>query len=368
MNVERKMTATDRGRRELHLLDRYFGIPLVFALGAFRKKSAPPNPIRSIGVLASAAIGDTILLSAVLKDVAQTTGAKIHLFVGESNAEAAKLFECAEEITVLNVKNPLRAISLIEKETFDVWIDTGQWPRINSVFSFFAKASFKVGFQTPGQFRHFVYDQAIAHSNKVHELENFRSLFRWLNVPLKSLPHLDVQAEEVPGRIVIHAFAGGSRPYLKEWPENNWVQVINLLLAQGKCVALTGSPSDLSAAERIQSRVSRPHSVEILAGKLSLRQTAEVLQSAELVLSVNTGILHLASALGCRVLGVHGPTSVKRWGPIGPQAETLQSTLPCSPCLNLGFDFGCNQNRCMQAILPEEVIGWANKHACAQSP
>jgi ADP-heptose:LPS heptosyltransferase len=69
-----------------------------------------------------------------------------------------------------------------------------------------------------------------------------------------------------------------------------------------------------------------------LAGQLDLVQLAAVLQRLQLVLSVDTGPMHLAAAVGTPVVGVFGPSDPQRWGPIGPSVASVRIDLPCSPC------------------------------------
>ena len=145
-------------------------------------------------------------------------------------------------------------------------------------------------------------------------------------------------------------FPGGSRSYLKEWPDANWIEIIDQLTAHHYEVFLTGAKIDREKAEQIKAQIANRGSVNIVAGTLDLKQTAELLKSSMLVISVDTGIMHLASALGCNLIALHGPTSVKRWGPLAANAISLQSGLQCSPCLNLGFESRCQTNSCMKSI------------------
>jgi ADP-heptose:LPS heptosyltransferase len=76
---------------------------------------------------------------------------------------------------------------------------------------------------------------------------------------------------------------------------------------------------------------------------------------ADLVVCGNTGVMHLAAGLGRPLIALHGPNPAAKWGPLAPaqapgQARVLASSLPCSPCLSLGFEFGCALRPCMESI------------------
>jgi ADP-heptose:LPS heptosyltransferase len=94
---------------------------------------------------------------------------------------------------------------------------------------------------------------------------------------------------------------------------------------------------------------------------LSLAATAALLAKARLVVSVNTGVMHLAAAVGVPLIALHGPTSARRWGPVGPRAIALES--PCDGCgyLDLGFEYSRQPRHCMNAISYRMV-----HEACAQ--
>ena len=83
---------------------------------------------------------------------------------------------------------------------------------------------------------------------------------------------------------------------------------------------------------------------------------AAVLARARVMVCGNTGVMHLACAMNVPVVALHGPTDPRKWGPVSPSSVCLQSSLPCSPCLYLGFEYACPSNRCMRTIRPEAVI------------
>jgi heptosyltransferase I len=352
----------ERGSKFLNFLDRYLGIPIVFLLGHLKRSGEKPQLIEKIALLKIAAIGDTILLSAVIKDIKEKLpNAKITLFTGSSNYEIAKIIaETFSEMNVIRlpIKNPLKAISIIKQYKFDAWLDFGSWPRLNALFSYFANAKFKVGFKTKNQYRHYIYDIAVEHSNKIHEVFNYKKILKQIDIEGSNLPQINVDANVKKDEklIVIHMFPGGSKSYLKEWPETHWVQLIDYLTSKGYFIALTGAKVDKERALYIYNLCKKKNSITVVAGELSLKDVIGLLKKSYLVVSVNTGIMHLASALNCNLIALHGPTSSKRWGPLNSNSIAIQSPLKCSPCLNLGFEYGCNENKCMRAISVDTVI------------
>lgn len=345
----------DRGREGLRFVDRVVGIPLVQVAGLLRRKQPKPKEIQSVGVFCGPAIGDIVLLLPILKKIKSEMRITLKLFLGEGSRAMRDFLTFADSVTVVPTTSPLKMVPLLREVSVDVWVDIGQWPRINALYSLLVKSDFRVGFETPGQHRHHGYDLAVHHSKSRHEIENFRELFSWTGLAFTEIPEIEMGVAKKKDLLVIHAFAGGAKPHLKEWPKEYWVEVINKATEMGRSVYLTGSKECAEIAEAIKARCKDRSAIQNVAGIYSLKETVSLLQSAEQVISVNTGIMHLAAAVGTKVTALNGPTSVKRWGPLGKNVNAIQSPRSCSPCLNLGFDFGCPRNDCMREILPGKI-------------
>jgi len=89
-----------------------------------------------------------------------------------------------------------------------------------------------------------------------------------------------------------------------------------------------------------------------LCGRLGLKELAGVLSGAAAVVSVDTGPMHLAAALGRPIVALFGPTAPWRTGPFGNQHRLLRKALPCSPC----FRKSCPEPKCLTGFSPEEVF------------
>jgi heptosyltransferase-3 len=361
----------ERGNSRFRFLDKYIGIPIIFILGLLKKKrNRLPDSIKEAAFLKTAGIGDTALLSAVVRDIKDTyPNVRLTFFVASNNYEMAQLISGIDRIIILPIAKPLECIYIIkESGEYDIWIDFGPWPRINALLSYFSNARLKIGFKTKGQYRHYIYDLTAEHSARLHELDNYRNLLKLMGVNGHNLPCISMQiTERIDNRITIHIFPGGSRSYLKEWPDANWIEIINQLTAHHYEVFLTGAKIDCKKAEQIKAQIKNRGSVNIVAGVFDLKKTAELLKSSILVISVDTGIMHLASALGCSLIALHGPTSVKRWGPLDANAISLESGLQCSPCITLGFESRCQTNTCMKSIATKALMDAVHK-MCPSEP
>lgn len=350
----------ERGNPLLRALDARLGPSLVFCAGLFKGRGRPPERPGSLAALCLGCIGDTILLSGPLADLAKAhPGCRVTLFATNANAETARLLPAVSEVVTLPLTLPDRAIRLLrEAGPFDALLDFGQWARISALFSAAARAGFKAGFQTPGQHRHYAYHAVAEHRTDRHEIDNFRALAALLGAEGNAAPHLVLPApageQDVPAGpfAVLHPYPGGSRARMKEWPLERWQETARALRHRGLEVIVSGGPADMQRAAALAAACQDP-GTRSLAG-LPLARTARLIQQAAVVVSVDTGVMHLAAALGSPLAALHGPTSPACWGGLGPAPERIAvlraPDQSCAPCLRLGFERDCPDNACMRGI------------------
>jgi ADP-heptose:LPS heptosyltransferase len=161
-------------------------------------------------------------------------------------------------------------------------------------------------------------------------------------------------------RVLIHAGCGG-KGWQREWPEERWGALAKGLAGQGFEVFLSGAGAREAAMNRRIVDFSGG-AARILPLGAKLADLVEALLGSRLLLSGNTGVMHLAAGLGVPLLALHGPTDPVKWGPqaLAGRAEVLRANLGCSPCLALGFEYGCKERPCMEAI----PLAWVQR-ACA---
>lgn len=361
----RTSTSSVRGSNGLRMVDRYVGIPLVAAAGLLRKKRRLPSHPNRIALLNTAAVGDTVLMSAAVADLRDRyPHAELILLAGPSNYEAAHLIPELDLVLFLDIFNPVKAIRQIRRQDLAVLLDFGSWPRLNSLLAAFSGARFIAGFKTSGQFRHFAYDVAIEHSSAQHELENFRRLVRAVDAETRHMPslrcgsHSPIQGLRGPrGYVILHVWPGGTGSSHKEWPQHRWQALAEALVHDGYAVAFTGSREQFGQNEELIARVHPSVQVSIanIAG-CSFAELSNELHRADLVVSVNTGVMHMADALSASLVALHGPTNARRWGPLKATSISLESPMPGAGYLDLGFEFPRRVPDCMTALTFDAVL------------
>jgi ADP-heptose:LPS heptosyltransferase len=128
-------------------------------------------------------------------------------------------------------------------------------------------------------------------------------------LPFIGISHVPVASElpfEIPpGRIV--ALNPGSSDAVRRWPPGEFASLAEGLVSHGLVPALVGSPSDRETCAEVQSRSAVP--IANFCGKTSVPQLAFFLTRADLLVSNDTGAIHMAAAVGCRSLSLFGSTA-----------------------------------------------------------
>lgn len=363
-----RQRAALRGNDLFKSLDRWAGIPLVFFAGIFTdKQRALPQEPRRILVVKLSAIGDTICLFPALRALRQRYPSSHITAVGTAINRA--IFEACpfvdERITIdirAVAKNPL-SVRRDVSGTFDLAIDFDQWTRLSPLIAFMSGAAFRIGFKTSGQFRHYLYHRSVEHRSDRHEIDCFIDALSPLGIHdadpslTFSVPSSAAQAAyrimqdagiTAGGRgfVIIHPETPAHGPQ-RQWPPERYVDVGRHLTRNGYQVILSGTARDTISNKRIAEEIG---GTALLLPVCTLIEFAAVLRQARLMICGNTGVMHLAAAMDVPLIALHGPTDARKWGPRSEHSIVLKSPKPCSPCLYLGFEYGCHENVCMRDI------------------
>jgi heptosyltransferase-2 len=147
------------------------------------------------------------------------------------------------------------------------------------------------------------------------------------------------------------ALAPGAVGPSKRWPAGAYAALARRLLDEGFEVWVLGGPDEKTlAAEIVAGTTARD-----LTGK-DLRNAILALAAAAAAVSNDSGLVHVAAALGTPTIGIFGPTSPWHWAPLNPLAATVQArvTLDCRPCHKPVCRL--DHHRCMREIPPEQVF------------
>ena len=162
-----------------------------------------------------------------------------------------------------------------------------------------------------------------------------------------------------PGRPKVVLHPGASNGWAKKWTPEGFAGLARHLVERSEAVvAVTGSAGEASLTQFVAG--AGGSAVLDLAGRLDLRGLATVIAGADLVVSGDSGPLHLATQLGRPVVGIYGPSDPGLSGPFEGKAEVVRLDLPCSPCYDATRPAICplDHHRCMKE-LPVAVVAAA---------
>src|SRR5579885_141985 len=187
------------------------------------------------------------------------------------------------------------------------------------------------------------------------------------------LPELRVLPEQAQSWRKERGFDGERRPVValapgavgpaKRWPKESYTALARRLAGGGFAVWILGGPNEKDLATEIASESK----ARDLTGH-DLREAILALSCANAAVSNDSGLLHVAAALGTPVIGIFGPTSPWHWAPLNPLAGTIETktTLSCRPC----HKPVCRlvHHRCMRDIAPDQVIAAVEQTLMAVMP
>jgi len=140
----------------------------------------------------------------------------------------------------------------------------------------------------------------------------------------------------------------------KRWPKDYWIELANRATHEiGAKIIISGSHNDLPLASYIKERLKEKPVVA--CGAFNIKQFAALSKMADVVITADTGPLHIANSVGARkIIALFGPTSTVITGPYpGQNTVIFQKDVGCKiPC----YEVSCKDSRCMKAIAPEEIL------------
>jgi lipopolysaccharide heptosyltransferase II len=342
----------------LKRLDTVLGRPLSVFLPSPSEK--PIGQCEKILVIRPGGIGDAVLLVPMVDSLRKSfPNAIIDVLAEQRNAAVIELTECVDKTFKYDLAKDLLSVLC---ERYDVIIDTEQWHRLSAVVTRIIRSTVKIGFATNSRKRLFNYP--IAYSHQRYERESFIDLLKpfgqkmvinhnkkFLNVPVSAKVTADKKLGPFVDEQFIALFPGASIPE-RRWGEKKFHNLARLLIDCGIRVVVVGSIEDRTLGEKIVHGLGGLN----LAGQTSLVETAAIIENAKVLVSGDSGILHIGVGLGKPTVSLFGSGIAAKWAPKGESHVVLNKSLPCSPCTRFGYTPPCpNEMKCVNDIDSKEV-------------
>ncbi|BDI33049.1 lipopolysaccharide heptosyltransferase I [Capsulimonas corticalis] len=170
---------------------------------------------------------------------------------------------------------------------------------------------------------------------------------RYLTDGIASEVLVDVRALPCP-RVALNV--GASWEY-KKWPVGYWVELADTLIEQGRSIVFVGDSKDAEVVGQVKIKMRAAEPIVDVSGRTSsLRELAAVLESCDVLVTGDTGPMHMGVAVGTPTVALFGATNSDRTGPYGARNIVLNMHLSCSPCYRKPTCDG--RVDCMRAITP----------------
>ena len=371
--------------RLLKILDATIGLFLCWAGGwllywlhretAFSEFRA--EDIKRVLVIRPGGMGDMVLLQPMLKKLHDKyPHALIDLVCERRNEEILKLSAFPVNVFTYDA-HPLRLLRRLWSGGYDAVIDSEQFHYFSAVMALLSRAPIRIGYKiNPG--RNPIYTHLITYHLEGYEADEFMKLLGPFGLrgpaevsgslvspdvrlpdDLKALS--DLMPKETIRLILVHV---GASIRHKTWDLSNFISLVRgLLLNEGTVIGLVGGPGDRVLAEKVAAQCGLPERLMVLAGRLTILQTAKILVEADLFVGGDSGLAHLAAAYDVPAVVMFGPSDAKKWCRESDAVAVVRKEMACAPCFIFGYHKYCRTIACMKQVGVEEVLGACRKVA-----
>ncbi|MDD3150352.1 MAG: glycosyltransferase family 9 protein [Candidatus Gastranaerophilales bacterium] len=322
------------------------------------------DKIKKILIVRLGAIGDVVHSSALFKSIKKACpNVKIHYATTKAPSLLIENDRDLNKLWILNnnfksYKYLFNFAKELRKEKYDLCINLQPSIRIK----FFCLMT--------GAKRHLVYKKLF----KYHAVENFwrtaLPIFKDIKLPENLEIFLPQEKTEEAKKLVkdinkpLVCLNIGTSPTRqgRRWPIKNWQNLATELISKYQCqIILTGAKEDLKATQQLEHLPF----VTNFCAKSDIATSAALMSLCKVVISGDTGPLHIATALNIPTIGLYGAAPISRTGPYGTKAFTAKGERACIPCNRRKCKYLTKNEeytQCMLEIKPEKLLNIIDKN------
>ncbi len=327
------------------------------------------NPT-NILVTRLSSIGDIVLTTAFIRILKNTFPfAKITFLTLNNYVEILKFNKRIDNIITYDKLHSdkernlskINQLSKLNVDTFDITFDLHNNLRTNNFIKNISKTIFSIDKRRltklkmvylksfPNEIKH-IHNVYIDTLKKFNPIDDNFGLEFWLDSDKEFyLPHTQIKSKSN-----IIGIAPGSQHFTKMWNTEKFKSLSDLLINQNYTIQLFGNQNESELCDFIKGQNRK---IENFAGKFSLIETAEKIDKCDLLISNDSGLMHIASARQTPLLAIYGST-IKEFGfaPFRVKNEIVELEIPCRPCTHIGKN-KCPKGHfnCMNLISVEKV-------------
>ncbi|MCF8054364.1 MAG: glycosyltransferase family 9 protein [Deltaproteobacteria bacterium] len=247
---------------------------------------------------------------------------------------------------------------LRQENEYDVIIDAHGLFK-SAVLVGFLRGKRKIGFASLQEGSGFFYREKIFEDMDKHAVDRYLDFAVYLGADTSN-PQFDINADVADAEKLLSnvgiareegfiAISPNALWETKLWDDEKFAELADMIFTRlGMKVVLTGKTAGETAGV---AKFARHHLVD-LGGRTKLRSLAGVFMRSRVLVSTDSGPMHLAIAVGCPVVAIFGPTNAIRTGPYGNRGIVVSQDVDCRPCLQKK----CSDIACMRKISAEDVF------------
>ena len=372
------------------IFDKYIGSFALIGCTLFRRISksrsdGAENKIKRILVIKLFGIGDSLLILPALRAL-KIQGQNIEIYTLSSNKNAF-IFEHSNDVTFSfcirfdahHLGAFIQTISRIRSLGIDYAFDFGFTPNISALIACLTRSRQIIGFTT-NRVKRFVFSDTYSIDGKEHTMMSYFNLVRLIFRDLKVSKDLDFNVKtngvraslsqkigvrnlEDDNFVGIHPCSLESGTIAKHWLVERYALLADELIERYNVkVIFTGTLKETLFIKKIMGLMKYESSS--MAGKTNIKELIALLKSLKLFIAIDSGPMHLASALQVPTIGIFGHDTPARYGPVWGSCESIYKPPPCSPCSKtyLGQWGLCDDPICMKMIHVADIVNKADTY------
>lgn len=379
----------------MKFVDKYAGWALCVMLtalarvfGLFRR-SVPKtgkDSLSRILIIKFWGMGSIILASPLFKDIKDKfPDSQLLFFTLAGNKETVKMFPQIDRVLTLEIEKGIfkflqsliRSLFELRLVRLDLAIDLEFFTKFSAITTYLTGARERVGFKAWEVWRGDLHTTGVPFNRYWHVTRNFRNLLSAIGFSQEDKPRIlvpfvpDATQSKAKKILYDHGLSGspivcinpnsGEIALVRKWPKENFIELSTKIarhFGDGLKIVFIGTSKEFEYTQSIIDSVPGPKPVN-LAGKLSVQELAYVIRNSKLLITNDSGPLHLATALGVPTVSFFGPETPVLYGPIGAIHKAFYKNIDCSPCINVHEDKTsyCYKKspQCLEEIEVDEV-------------
>lgn len=274
-----------------------------------------------------------------------------------------------------------RLLSELVRGRYDAVLDFEQFMKLSSIFAFLTAAPVRIGFNTEGQARGWLYSHRIAYADTDHMADIFMRLAKPIEAARHPAPRVRIPVDPADREralkaagatdgvplVAMHVGTGPNydKIALKRWDTSRFAALADALVERcGARIAFTGQgEEEAQLIDQTIAAMRRSESAISVCDLLSVGELTGLLEASRFVVSNDTSVMHLTGLVGTPVVAFFGPTEPRIYGPRGEADLVFYKGLYCSPCLsNYNLKMSrCVDPVCMRRIEVDEVLAGVSR-------